>query len=71
MLDEFRPYIDVKKLGLAIINHIAETKESQSRFACRFIPVDILCKAKIEDFKAFAKPILSKYFNLSKENDEN
>jgi len=50
MLDELRPHIDVNRLGVAIINHISETKEGLSRFACRFIPIDILCKAKLEDF---------------------
>jgi len=50
ILDELRPHIDVNKLGIAIVKQIAETKESQSRFACRFIPIDILCKAKQDDF---------------------
>jgi len=64
LLDEPRPYIDINRLGLAIVKHIAETKEAQTRFACRFIPIDILCKAKIEDFRSFAGPILAKYFTL-------
>jgi hypothetical protein len=58
-----KPYIDVKKLGMAIINHVHETKESSTRFTCRFIPVDILCKAgKFEEFKKLAEPIINKYF---------
>lgn len=65
LLDELRPHIDVNKLGVAIVKHIAETKESQSRFACRFVPIDIMCKAKMEDFQTFAKPILAKYFTLA------
>lgn len=28
MLDELRPHIDLNRLGVAIINHIAESKES-------------------------------------------
>lgn len=28
LLDELRPYIDVNRLGLAIVNDVAETKES-------------------------------------------
>ncbi len=67
MLDELRPYIDVNKVGVAIVKHVAETKESQTRFTCRFIPIDILCKAKIDDFHSFGGPILSKYFTVKKE----
>ena len=70
LLDELRPYIDVNKLGVAIVKHVAETKESQSRFACRFIPIDILCKAKMDDFQAFAKPILAKYFTLAQSDNK-
>ena len=55
---------------MAIINHIAETKESQTRFACRFIPIDILCKAKLDDFKIFIQPILAKYFTLQNTQKE-
>jgi hypothetical protein len=48
---------------MAIINHVNETKESISRFACRFIPVDLLCKAgKMDEFKLMARPIIRKYF---------
>jgi hypothetical protein len=51
-LNEFKPYIDVKELGMAIINDVNKTKESSTRFAFRFIPVDLLCKAgKFEEFK--------------------
>jgi len=63
MLDELRPYIDVNKIGVAIVKHVAETKESSTRFACRLIPIDIMCKAKIDDFHTFAGPILLKYFS--------
>jgi hypothetical protein len=70
LLDELKPYIDVNKIGVAIVKHVAETKESSTRFACRFIPIDIMCKAKLDDFHYFAKPILGKYFTLSKEEKE-
>jgi len=34
-----------------------------TRFACRFIPVDILCKVKLfDDFKKFAEPAIFKNF---------
>jgi hypothetical protein len=70
MLDEMRPHIDVNKIGVAIVNHVKETGESISRFACRFFPVDLMCKAgKFEEFKVMAKPIIEKYFK-KKEGDE-
>ena len=65
MLDELRPHIDLNRLGVAIINHIAETKESQTRFTCRLVPIDIMCKAKFDDFKTFSPAILAKYFTLA------
>lgn len=67
LLDGLKPYIDVNKIGVAIVKHINETKESTSRFACRFIPIDLLCKAKIDDFKTLGMPVIAKYFNLAKE----
>ena len=63
LVDYMRPHIDVKKIGIAIMNHVKETNESISRFACRLIPVDILCKAnKIEDFIEFSKPAILAQF---------
>jgi len=63
LVDWMRPHVDHKRVGKAIIDHIAETKEPLTRFTCRFLPVDILCKAgKIEDFKTFAEPELLKIF---------
>lgn len=59
LVDWMRPYINVKKVGLAIVNHVAETKDPMSRFACRFIPVDFLCKANTQDFQKFVGPILA------------
>jgi hypothetical protein len=53
-----RPFVDVKKVGMAIIEHVDETKEALSRFACRFMPVDILCKANTDDFTKFATPVI-------------
>jgi hypothetical protein len=69
MLDELRPYIDVNKVGCAIVKHAAETKDANTRFACRFVPIDIMCKSKIEDLKGFARPILEKYFTVKKEQE--
>ena len=53
--DWARPHIDVKLVGEAIVKSIAETGELSTRFICRLIPVDFLCKANnFEDFKRFA-----------------
>ena len=63
ILDELRSHIDLKKIGIAIVNDINETKIAKTRFTCRFIPVDLLCKAgKFEEFKLMAEPIIHKYF---------
>ena len=69
MLDELKPYIDVNKVCVAFVKHVAETKESQTRFACRIIPIDIMCKAKLDDFHSFSAPILAKYFTLSTKSE--
>ena len=56
-----KPYIDVKKLGMSIIKHAYENKESSTRYVCRFIPVDFLCKAgNFEEFKKLAQPVIEK-----------
>lgn len=69
LLEEFKPYIDVNTLGMAIINDVAEKKETQTKFAFRFIPVDLMCKAsKFEEFKVMALPIIRKYFPPLEEN---
>ena len=64
-----RPHIDIKKVGVAIVDHIKETNESMARFICRLIPVDILCKAKIEDFVKYAKPMVNLYFPQKEDAD--
>ena len=63
MQDFMRPHIDVKKIGLAIIDHIKTTKEPITRFALRFFPVDILMKAnKMDDFIEYTKPVIAANF---------
>lgn len=62
LVDWMLEVIDVKKVGLAIIDHVFETKDPMSRFACRFIPVDFLCKANIADFTKFIEPIIKRTF---------
>ena len=63
LVDWMRPYIEPRKLSLAIMDHILETQDALSRFTQRLIPVDILCKAgKMEDLVEFAKPVLRQMF---------
>ena len=63
LVDFMRPHIDVNKIGLAIIDHVKETKEPILRFTIRLMPVDILCKAnKMEDFIAYSKPAIDAHF---------
>lgn len=62
VIDWVRPFIDIKKIGLAIVEHVKDTKEALSRFACRFMPVEFLCKANIDDFKIFIAPVVQKLF---------
>ena len=63
LLEDFKQHIDVNLLGMSIIKEAAEKRESNTRFAFRFIPVDLMCKAgKFEDFKKMAEPIILKYF---------
>lgn len=48
---------------MAIIKDVSEKRETETRFAFRFIPVDLLCKAgKFDEFKLLAEPIIKKYF---------
>ena len=55
LIDWMRPYIDLRKISLAIMDHIKDTQDGLSRFTQRLVPVDILCKAnKLEDLVGFA-----------------
>ena len=63
--DWARPHVDVKKVGQEIVKSIKETGELSTRFVCRLMPVDFLCKANnFEDFKTMALPALKRYFPL-------
>jgi hypothetical protein len=63
LVDWMRPFIDVLKVGVAIVQHVVKTKEAISRFACRFMPVEFLCKANIADFTKFVEPVIAKHFS--------
>jgi hypothetical protein len=34
------------------------------------VPIDVLCKAKIDDIKGFMLPMLQKYFTVSHEEEK-
>ena len=54
---------------MAIIEDVAEKKESSTRFSFRFIPIDLMCKAgKFEEFKVLAAPYIRKYFPTLEES---
>lgn len=50
------------ELGSHIVSDIAGTKTSISRFLLRFIPVEIICKATIEDMKTAAGKLFDVHF---------
>ena len=70
LADWAKPYIDVKRIGVAIVTHVKETGELATRFVNRFFPVDFLCKANnFDDFKLMARPVLKRYFPMIENAD--
>ncbi len=53
---------DPVALGKHIVDDIASTRKSISRFLLRFIPVEIVCKATIEDMKLAAGKLFDEHF---------
>lgn len=53
---------DPVKLGAHIVSDIASTRKSVSRFLLRFIPVEIVCKATIDDMKTAAGKLFDDHF---------
>lgn len=49
-------------LGVKIVRDIAATKKQKTRTLLRFIPVEVVCKASIEDIKNAAGKLFDKYF---------
>lgn len=62
--DFIRPHLSIKQIGVTIIEDAAKHEMlQQTRFTCRFFPVDVLCKArKFEDFSSMAGPALKEMF---------
>ncbi|KAG4067477.1 hypothetical protein HA402_003301 [Bradysia odoriphaga] len=50
------------ELGAHIVSDIASTRKSVSRFLLRFIPVEIVCKATIDDIKTAAGNLFDVHF---------
>lgn len=53
---------DANELGVRIVRDLAETKKRKTRFLLRFWPVDIVCRANIEDIKNSAGKLFDKIF---------
>lgn len=50
------------ELGVRIVRDIAATKKRKTRMLLRLLPVDIICKANVEDIKNQAGKLFDKYF---------
>lgn len=53
---------DPVTLGTTIIRDLAETKAKKTKVTLRFLPIEVICKAKIEDMKDAAGILFDKYF---------
>lgn len=50
------------ELALKIVSDISETKNQQTKFLIRLVPVEITCKAYIQDIENTFKTLAEKYF---------
>lgn len=53
---------DPLELGTTIIRDLAESKEKKTKVTLRFLPIQTVCKAKIEDIKNAAGELFDKHF---------
>lgn len=53
---------DPVKLAEMIVKDINDKKKQKTRFLLRLVPVEITCKAYIDDIKKACEPLLEKYF---------
>ncbi|KAK0095286.1 hypothetical protein PV326_008783 [Microctonus aethiopoides] len=51
------------ELGLKIIKDLDETKKQRSRFILRLIPVQVICRANMNEIKLKASALCEKYFS--------
>lgn len=54
--------LDVLKLGSDIVRDLAETKIKKTRVTLRMLPIEIVCKAKMQDITDAAGPLFDKHF---------
>ena len=70
--ESMKEYIDVQHISEYLMTNL---DKCQVRFAYRFMPVSLLCKASgnIDEFKRMAKPIVQKFVHDRKQAviDEN
>jgi tRNA(Ser,Leu) C12 N-acetylase TAN1 len=52
----------------SILLDLEASKTQKTRFACRFVPVQITCAANIQDIEKAAKPFIDTIFNSSPSN---
>lgn len=52
---------DPMELGLKIVRDIATTRVQKSRFILRFLPIEAVCKATLDDIKNAAGKLFDKY----------
>lgn len=53
---------DHYELGLKIINELAETKVKRTRFTNRIIPIETVCRAKMQDINDAAGELFDRHF---------
>lgn len=53
---------DPLTLGTTIIRDLAETKVKKTKVTLRFLPIEVICRAKIEDMKDAAGILFDKHF---------
>ncbi|KAK5642979.1 hypothetical protein RI129_009146 [Pyrocoelia pectoralis] len=53
---------DPVKLAHSIIEDIFKNKQQKTRFLIRLVPIEITCKAYLDDIKHAVEPLIHKYF---------
>lgn len=53
---------DPVSLAYTILNDVAETKKQKCRFLQRIVPVEVTCRANLEDMKSAADSLFDKHF---------
>ncbi|XP_045464977.1 THUMP domain-containing protein 1 homolog [Harmonia axyridis] len=53
---------DPVKISQHIVENIFQTKQQQTRFLIRLVPVEVTCKAHVKDIEKAFQPLAEKYF---------